>query len=85
MKWLKNWFSRNRSALATAHPFPAQPQGSRKKRRSSFQPKVEQLEEKVLLSTFAPTYTVHHQSGHTGPEVSSAQTTPHQANKPRLK
>ena len=66
MQWLKNWFSRKRSIPV------GQPHSSRKKRRSSVQPQVEQLEDKILLSVFSPTYAVHHQNGHFGRASSTA-------------
>ena len=50
MRWLKNWFRLHPSASLTSSPSLGQSRVSRKKRRVGFQPQVEQLEEKVLLS-----------------------------------
>ena len=64
MKWLKNWLNRHSSACATSSPSPGQLRTSRKKQNTGYQPQVEQLEEKVLLSVFSPTYVSHSQLGH---------------------
>jgi subtilase family serine protease len=71
MHWLKNWFSRKLSARSISNA-SSQSQKS-KKRRHTFQPLVEQLEEKVLPSAVAtPTYAVHYGHGAAHPAASSS-------------
>ena len=64
MQWIKNWFSRKTSVSVTSVLSLVQSRVSRKKRRTSFRPQVEPLEEKVLLAVFSPTYSVLHPYGY---------------------
>jgi subtilase family serine protease len=73
MNWPTTWFNRKSSTFATFFSSRRVPRVTRKKPITGFQPHVEQLEEKLLLTVFTPTYVVHpHSHGNVGPAASAA-------------
>src|ERR1022692_35176 len=64
MQWLKAWFSRKAYAPVASGLSVGPSRTKSKSRRASFQPQVEQLEEKALPAVFTPTYSVLYPHGH---------------------
>ncbi len=67
MDWLKNWFGRIKTPhllfAPTSHKHETR--AASRSRRAGARPQVEQLEDKILLSVFSPTYAVQFQHAFT--------------------